>query len=102
MLTDSNGCISYDSIIILNTLNIHELSNNNYIVYPNPTQNIITLSAFGEKFKNKNYIITNNNGRTISEGIINSSKQKIDFSSFKNGIYYITIDNYRKYKVIKF
>ena len=101
MLTDSNGCISYDSIIILNTLNIHELSNNNYIVYPNPTQNIITLSAFGEKFKNKNYIITNNNGRTISEGIINSSKQKIDFSSFKNGIYYITIDNYRKYKVIK-
>lgn len=57
------------------------------IVYPNPTDGMITISGC----QTGEYRITNIMGQTLMTGRIDSEKQPIDVSSLQEGVYFITI-----------
>lgn len=57
------------------------------IVYPNPTDGMITISGC----QTGEYRITNIMGQTLMTGRIDSENQQIDVSSLQEGVYFITI-----------
>jgi dienelactone hydrolase len=70
--------------------------NNDLIIYPNPTNNTITLK--GILNKNNNYKIISIDGKVIKKEILNTSN--IDISDLKKGIYFLEHEN-QKMKLIK-
>jgi hypothetical protein len=89
--TKSTNYSSSKSNIATNDLNnIEEFSSEFISVYPNPTSSDftveITKGLIGEQFT-----ITDYSGRILKTGNFDSSKQKIDFSDFSNGVYFIQI-----------
>ncbi len=73
--------------------------NNNYKVFPTVTKNFITIEIPQD---NKRCLVSikNSLGQLIEEKIITSTTF-IDLEKFTSGIYFITIDNLRTFKVIK-
>jgi hypothetical protein len=89
--TKSTNYSSSKSNIATNDLNaIEEFSSEFISVYPNPTSSDVTIEItkglIGEEFN-----ITDYSGRILKTGNFDSSKQKIDFSDFSNGVYFIQI-----------
>lgn len=66
---------------------------NDYSVYPNPTEGLITVLA--DKIDLDNLKLTNLLRQCYSINALNISVDKIviDLSEFKSGIYYLTIQN---------
>ena len=53
-ITDSNGCVVLDSVSILNTLSIEEIGIS-VLLYPNPTENHVTIVSQGSDLINREY-----------------------------------------------
>ena len=71
------------------TTGISNQDKNQTAVYPNPTKNIVSIKLnLGE---NKKYIITNNEGKNMSEGVIMGSDFKVDLTEFPSGVYYLNV-----------
>ncbi len=89
--TKSTNYSSSKSNIATNDLNnIEEFSSEFISVYPNPTSSDLTIEItkglMGEEFT-----ITDFYGRILKTGTFDSSKQKVDFADFSNGVYFIQI-----------
>ncbi len=85
-------------------LNIDNYSNNNTIIYPNPTNNIINIITTNNKIKK--VAIFNNIGKNIFDiNNVDKNNLNIDLSKFNNGLYFIKVyfddGNQRYFKVIK-
>ena len=92
VVTDSNGCQSIDSIVILNTLDITELNGEmRLLTYPNPTFNSISMQA-SENMIGFVFTINDALGKTVYTGSINALKMQIDISDLSAGIYYFRIE----------
>lgn len=77
-----NGC---------NTTSIDNLeSNNNIEIYPNPTQDRLTINV-GDNYKDVKMQIFNGHGKVILNQKITDRIEKIDFQYFNNGIYIIVL-----------
>ncbi|MGB3005900.1 MAG: RHS repeat-associated core domain-containing protein [Chitinophagaceae bacterium] len=71
------------------------------IVYPNPTQDMITISVGDKKLIGTMASINDQNGRMIHSVRISANSQNIDFTKYLNGIYYIRLTNQEVLKVVK-
>ena len=89
-VVDSHGCMTTDSVEILNTLSIDEIEMN-VLYYPNPTQNHIVINVVDSKLVGNAFKVTDHAGRIIYEGILESQQQLVDFTSYADGIYFITV-----------
>lgn len=94
--TDANGC--ENSSIMTQSVStcsgVHEVGNNNPIyVYPNPTNGQVTINS--EALINK-IIVNDVLGKQIAEINPNSISYTIDLSKYENGIYFITVFNYKQ------
>lgn len=74
-----------------------------FAVVPNPTINQINIQ-FQEKINNPiyEYIIYNNLGEKVQQGIEKSEVTKIALNNVKNGIYYIQINVNNSFAIQKF
>jgi len=64
----------------------------NIKIYPNPTDDIILIDDFSKSTNKANTVlITDNNGRKVFYQENYIDKTPIDFKSFQNGIYFITL-----------
>lgn len=72
-----------------NTTTIKNTSLNNYIIYPNPAFNQLTISS--SFIGQKKYKIINYNGVIVGIGDLNSSQTQISLNALPEGIYYIVI-----------
>jgi len=71
------------------TTGISNQEKNQTVIYPNPTKNTVSIKLdLGE---NKKYIITNNQGKSMSEGVITGSDFKVDLTEFPSGVYYLNV-----------
>ncbi|MEN8229989.1 MAG: T9SS type A sorting domain-containing protein, partial [Bacteroidota bacterium] len=61
----------------------------NYIVYPNPTNDLLTIET--DRFDQYSINITSLNGQFIYHTTLEGPTQQIDLSPFQKGIYFITI-----------
>lgn len=67
------------------------LTENDVILYPNPSKNNVTISIFQPILFPLKVNIYSNDGRLINSRIINENKTVIEVSEFKKGTYYIEI-----------
>lgn len=80
------------------------VSNENFMLYPNPAKQFVELRApvpVGENYHFRVYSIT---GTLIKEETVpaNTEAARLDVSSYKNGIYFMEIDARSKKEVLKF
>jgi len=71
------------------TTGINDQEKNQAVVFPNPTKDAVSIQLnFG---LDKKYIITNVEGKRMSEGVINSNDFKVDLTEFPKGVYYLNL-----------
>ncbi len=95
-VTDSKGCSASIQVQILGQLGISELfSANDFQVYPNPTNDIITLKFFQDlKSETINYQLYDVSGKLLKSDnltVTNQENLTIDLSTFNTGIYFLKI-----------
>ncbi len=87
---DADG-LSIDDILVSATLGVNDMITSKFAVYPNPTNNFITVSN-SENIILKTAAITDIRGRMIQEiNFDNVSTAQINVSDLTSGIYFITI-----------
>ena len=101
--TDLNNCSNTDSIIITIELcnGISDINENLFLVYPNPSDDFVTIKI-GSNLVNSNYRISNNEGKIMLNGSLNLIDTKIDLSGLKPGVYLFCFgeDFYEKIKLL--
>jgi hypothetical protein len=71
------------------TTGLNNQEKNQAVVFPNPTKDVVSIQLnFGI---DKKYIITNVEGKRMSEGLINSNDFKVNLTEFPKGIYYLNL-----------
>ncbi|MFN5345759.1 MAG: LamG-like jellyroll fold domain-containing protein [Bacteroidota bacterium] len=71
------------------TTGLNNQEKNQAVVFPNPTKDAVSIQLnFGI---DKKYIITNVEGKRMSEGVINSTDFKVDLTEFPKGVYYLNL-----------
>lgn len=91
-VVDNNGCTSTVDVVILNTLDLHELAEGTIQFYPNPTTDLVHVELSGEQFVGTKYSIIDNSGRIVLEGTFDALSNNIDLSKAANGAYFIQLD----------
>ena len=90
-----------DALAAVNAVNsdgIDEINDEDVAIYPNPSKGILFVKTCHNASLNSEYRIINILGKTISSGKITSENQKVDVSSFSEGIYLLKIDD----QIVKF
>ncbi len=76
----------------------------NFIIYPNPSSNIINIEFGNKNLQNMEVLISNTLGNIISRHRINSNNKnimQINLSNLSKGIYFITVTTNNKFIVKK-
>ncbi|MEN9332790.1 MAG: hypothetical protein RLZZ94_1880 [Bacteroidota bacterium] len=71
------------------TTGLNNQEKNQAVVFPNPTKDVVSIQL--NLSIDKSYIITNVEGKRMSEGVINSNDFKVDLTEFPKGIYYLNL-----------
>jgi hypothetical protein len=73
-----------------------------FTLYPNPASDFIRIKT-DKSISGSAYTFTDQSGKTVLKGIINSENNSIDITSLENGIYFLHIgeSSQHSYKVIK-
>lgn len=113
LITDSLGCKNSDEILIefitcdSNQTSIKELDNNQFSIYPNPTNKNLNLISKGKNNSIDIVEIYNVNGALIiskdySNNNFSSLTHKIDIENFIKGIYFLKVKTQSYTEIIKF
>ncbi len=78
------------NLTVLPFLDINENVRNNFIMYPNPATNVITVK--GEFESNESVSIHNILGQLVMNKAITSNEQSIDVSNLASGVYTVTFN----------
>ena len=95
---DLNGAFKYSSIVRLN-YNQNDVAKS--IVYPNPTQGLITVTVGDRALVGSMATVLDINGRTVQQVKITAQSQSFNFSTLSNGVYFIRLQNKEVMKIIK-
>ncbi len=95
---DINGNFKYSNIVRLSYNAQHTV---NSIVYPNPTQALITILVGDNSLVGSVAALYDANGRLLENIHIAASSQSIDLSKYVNGFYYIRLSNNEVLKIEK-
>ena len=90
-LTSIYGCKYYTNIYSYNSVDVFS-KNEDYLIYPNPAQDEITLFWPGPKNYSSIQIL-DLNGKLVKNEKATSSPQRISTYHLKNGIYFIYLSN---------
>ncbi|MFY8107731.1 MAG: T9SS type A sorting domain-containing protein, partial [Bacteroidia bacterium] len=85
----------------------NELSsnNNNFIVFPNPANNLLNLSLTTTKEDNYSYSIFNQLGAEVSNGNLDFNSKRthaLNIENLNSGVYFIQVKNGKSTQTIKF
>jgi len=104
LLIHTNTNFGYDEStqISTNYLSLSDLDINNFSVYPNPSEYLLTIKTNGSNIPEK-YSIIDINGRIILDKIVYSeSDLSISVGSLESGLYFLKIISKGKEENIKF
>ena len=94
-----NGCIDTSSCVNISTVSLVYKEGLLIELYPNPTSGKVTINGL-DKIEPISYIkIKDGNGKKIKS--ISVSQSQIDFSTYKDGVYYIEIKSSKGIREIK-
>jgi len=90
--SDNNNCYAVDSILVEVIINVNEITNNRFVLYPNPTND--KLFIYSDVYQNNTKVIVSTiDGRQINTYNFNANEFSIDFSNYAKGMYFIGIYN---------
>lgn len=95
---DLNASFKYSNIVRLN-YNIKEKMNS--IVYPNPTQGMITVTVGENSLIGTIAVVMDVNGRVLQQIKIAAQSQSINLNNFSNGTYFIRLQNKEVLRIVK-
>lgn len=78
------------TLTVLPNLGVDDVVRNNFIMYPNPASNQITVK--GEFAANESVTIYNMLGQVVATKAITSNEQSIDVSALASGVYTVTFN----------
>jgi hypothetical protein len=82
-----------------------EILQNKYIIFPNPTHDLVLVRQTGPSFVSAKLRLINISGQVMDNQVLNMSREAMfDISSYPHGIYVIQVtgeDNVLNYKLIK-
>lgn len=82
--------------------NVVEIAENQYIIYPNPTNGVLFIETrHGASLQNQTYRITNLMGQTLQSGHIAGDHQQLDVSALPVGMYLLTVDGTTQKFIVK-
>jgi hypothetical protein len=90
--TETSSCVSVLSVGVIENSALSVIS-----IFPNPSTGMFTVST---NQLGKNYIITDNIGKVVMQGILNTTQMDIDISNNAKGIYLLTIEGH-VFKLVK-
>ena len=97
-LVDVNNSFKYSNIVRLNYNDKNIVPS---ILYPNPTQGIISISFGDPSLMGTMAILSDANGRQLQQIKIIANTQSFNLSSYTNGVYFIQLKNKEVLKVVK-
>jgi hypothetical protein len=78
-----------------------EFLNNQFLVYPNPTKDLINISA-STNFIGKNYRIFDHTGKLLQSNTIQSENTTLNLADLPSGLYLLRFEgNNESYKIVK-
>ncbi len=95
---DVNGSFKYSNIVRLN-YDLKDVPKS--IVYPNPTQGLITVTIGDRKLLGTIATVLDVNGRILQQVKITAQSQSFNFSSYTNGTYLIRLENKEVLRILK-
>jgi len=84
-ITDANGCVYSDSVVVSSSVGINEYSVFEWLINPNPSDNLIQIKTIF----NGNVLIFDVNGKLVISSEVSIQNNKIDISSLQSGVYLI-------------
>ena len=87
-----NGCVDTSACFLVDYTGIYEINNSAIRVYPNPTKGSFSIEV-DANIVGSNYVIYDQLGKVVQNGIINSPSQILNVQELLKGIYNLTIDN---------
>lgn len=86
-----NGCVDTSACVVINNLGINDISLNDILVYPNPTNGKLDVN-FGKVVELQAFIVTDITGRQIRiEQPKLTDKVSVDLSREAAGVYFINV-----------
>ena len=83
-----------------NLTNINEINTTDFLIYPNPTSNNITIQA--KAGMNQNFKIFDQMGREVISGKLNGISTEVNLSTLSKGMYTLKIEgNYQPAQIVK-
>ena len=95
---DRNNNQKYSNIVRL-AYNVKEKAKS--IVYPNPTEGLITVTIGDIKLIGTKATLMDENGKVLQVVTINANSQSLDLNKYVNGVYYLRLSNKEVLRVIK-
>jgi len=98
LVTDNNGCMVSENTMLYtqNTSSVSELSSNELLVYPNPSNGSVTIKT---SKTDSNLSIVNINGQSVmTQSMFNGEVSVNDLSV---GVYLVTVDNLTQKLIVK-
>jgi hypothetical protein len=86
-------------------LNNELSSSNNFIVFPNPANNVLNLSLTTTKEDNYNFTIYNQLGAEVNAGSLDFNAKRthaLNIENLSSGVYFIQVKNGKTSQTIKF
>ena len=98
-ITDLQGCIAFDTVIVALTTSADLNNISSYIkIYPNPSNGYITVE--NSKKTEINVIVTDIIGKPIIKKTFYNKNNELNLSPVSDGMYFITINNENKINTI--
>ncbi len=93
-VTDANGCMGSDSVVITvdPCTGIDEFNSLGLSIYPNPTNGIIRFNVANGN-NNSNVSITSMSGKLVFQETFNANTGDIDITELSKGVYLMTVES---------
>jgi hypothetical protein len=101
--TASSGCseVHTQSITLVGCAGIEEVSSANFTVYPNPANDVVTVSL-SDNNQNGTIVLTSADGKVIeTRNYVNSLSQSFDVKGLTSGVYFFQVGNTTEKVIIK-
>jgi hypothetical protein len=90
-VTDANGCIMVSDTFVVNNAAIEEKQLDEITLFPNPTNDQLTIRRSVNSLGHHSYVIQDSYGRKVLEGSFEDSEENLSVAHLAPGLYQLHV-----------